>query len=49
MQKKIWKKSICAVLSTLLVLSSATSFTAFAADEETDAAPSAEGFFSSEQ
>ncbi len=49
MQKKIWKKSICAVLSTLLVLSSATSFTAFAADEETDAAPSAEEFFSSEQ
>lgn len=49
MQKKIWKKSICAVLSTLLVLSSATSFTAFAADKETDAAPSAEEFFSSEQ
>ena len=49
MQKKIWKKSLCAVLSTLLVLSSATSFTAFAADEETDAAPSAEEFFSSEQ
>lgn len=49
MQKKIWKKSICAVLSTLLVLSSASSLTAFASDEETDAAPSAEEFFSSEQ
>ena len=49
MQKKIWKKSICAILSTLLVLSSASSLTAFASDEETDAAPSAEEFFSSEQ